>query len=103
LQWKHWQLIYNVGQPKPATEHPKATPQGDAITGSSGEDTLNGNDGSDALVDGSGNDNLNGGGGDDTLTGGPGEDEFDCGDGTDTVTDFNEAEGDTAEDNCENV
>ena len=44
----------------------------------------------------------NSGGGDDTLTGGPGADEFDCGDGTDTVTDFNEEEGDTAEDNCEN-
>ncbi|MDQ3888477.1 MAG: hypothetical protein M3251_04310 [Thermoproteota archaeon] len=84
---------------------------GDNIIGSSSDDRLNGDEGSDALAGGSGRDTLNGGdgddvlnsgGGDDTPTGGPGADEFDCGDGTDTVTDFNEDEGDTAEDNFEN-
>ena len=87
-------------------------PGSDGILGGSGGDTLNGGDDSDSLVGesgndklngGSGNDKLNGGDGDDTLTGGAGADQFDCGAGTDTVTDFNEDEGDTVQDNCENV
>jgi Ca2+-binding RTX toxin-like protein len=84
----------------------------DSITGSGGNDRLNGEndddnlvggDGTDQLNGGGGNDRLNGGDGDDTLTGGAGADQFDCGAGTDTVTDFNEEEGDTVQDNCENV
>lgn len=74
----------------------------DTVSGGSGEDNIVGGSGSDNLNGGAGDDVLNGGNGNDRLTGGPGADEFDCGDGTDTVVDFNEAEGDTAEDNCEN-
>jgi hypothetical protein len=36
------------------------------------------------------------------LTGGGGADSFSCGPGTDTITDFNEAEGDTRTPDCEN-
>ena len=35
------------------------------------------------------------------LTGGNGADRFDCGEGTDVITDFNAAEGDTRNENCE--
>ena len=41
--------------------------------------------------------------GDDQLTGNRGRDIFTCGGGEDTVTDFNEAEGDIATPDCENV
>ena len=40
---------------------------------------------------------------DDKLTVGRGVDTFNCGNGSDTITDFNEAEGDKASRNCENV
>jgi Ca2+-binding RTX toxin-like protein len=43
-----------------------------------------------------------GGDGDVTLTGGPGADVFSCGGGEDTITDYNEAEGDTKTADCEN-
>jgi hypothetical protein len=36
------------------------------------------------------------------LTGGPGADTFVCGEGVDTVTDYNETEGDTKTQDCEN-
>lgn len=36
------------------------------------------------------------------LTGGGGADSISCGPGTDTITDFNEAEGDTRTPDCEN-
>jgi hypothetical protein len=37
------------------------------------------------------------------IVGNGGRDIFVCGDGEDTVTDYNEAEGDIATPNCENV
>jgi hypothetical protein len=50
------------------------------------------------------NDIIVSGGGDDQSTGNGGRDIFVCGDGEgDTVTDFNEAEGDIATPDCENV
>jgi Ca2+-binding RTX toxin-like protein len=54
--------------------------------------------------EGSGNDIIASGGEDDTNTGNGGRDIFVCGGGEDdTVTDFNEAEGDIATPDCENV
>jgi hypothetical protein len=52
---------------------------------------------------GSGDDIIASGEEDDTNTGNGGRDIFVCGDGEDTVTDFNEAEGDIATPDCENV
>ena len=46
--------------------------------------------------------NIIGGDGDDLLTGGEGANRFICGGGEDTITDFNEAEGDTKTADCEN-
>ena len=43
-----------------------------------------------------------GGEGDDLLTGGEGANRFICGGGEDTITDYDEAEGDTKADDCEN-
>jgi Ca2+-binding RTX toxin-like protein len=43
-----------------------------------------------------------GGEGDDLLTGGNGANRFVCGGGEDTITDYNEAEGDTKTADCEN-
>lgn len=43
-----------------------------------------------------------GGEGDDILTGGEGPNRFICGGGNDTITDYNEAEGDTKTEDCEN-
>jgi hypothetical protein len=53
---------------------------------------------------GSGDDIIISGGEDDTNTGNGGRDIFFCGGGEDdTITDFNEAEGDIATPDCENV
>ena len=52
---------------------------------------------------GSGDDIIVSGEEDDTNTGNGGRDIFVCGDGEDTVTDYNEAEGDIATPDCENV
>jgi Ca2+-binding RTX toxin-like protein len=46
--------------------------------------------------------NIIGGDGDDLLTGGGGANRFVCGGGEDTITDYNEAEGDTKTADCEN-
>jgi Ca2+-binding RTX toxin-like protein len=46
--------------------------------------------------------NIIGGDDDDLLTGGEGANRFVCGGGEDTITDFNEAEGDTKTADCEN-
>jgi hypothetical protein len=46
--------------------------------------------------------NVIGGDGDDLLTGGEGANRFVCGGGEDTITDYNEAEGDTKTADCEN-
>ena len=43
-----------------------------------------------------------GGEGNDVLTGGEGANRFICGGGEDTITDYDEAEGDTKSDDCEN-
>jgi Ca2+-binding RTX toxin-like protein len=52
---------------------------------------------------GSGDDIIASGEEDDVNTGNGGADIFSCGDGEDTVTDFNEAEGDIAAPDCENI
>jgi Ca2+-binding RTX toxin-like protein len=53
---------------------------------------------------GSGDDVIISGEQDDTNTGNGGRDIFACGEGEqDTVTDFNEAEGDIATPDCENI
>jgi Ca2+-binding RTX toxin-like protein len=46
--------------------------------------------------------NIIGGDGDDLLTGGEGANRFVCGGGEDTITDYNEAKGDTKTADCEN-
>ena len=46
--------------------------------------------------------NVIGGEEDDLLTGGKGANRFTCGGGEDTITDYNEAEGDTKSADCEN-
>jgi Ca2+-binding RTX toxin-like protein len=46
--------------------------------------------------------NIIGGDGDDLLTGGEGANRFVCSGGEDTITDYNEAEGDTKTADCEN-
>lgn len=83
---------------------------GDTFQGDgSGDDKINSGKGDDVNFGdsehgtGSGNDKKNAGQGDDQLTGNGGADKFQCGKGQDTVTDFNEAEGDKATGNCENV
>jgi Ca2+-binding RTX toxin-like protein len=43
-----------------------------------------------------------GGDGDDLLTGGGGAQRFVCGGGEDTITDYDESEGDTKTEDCEN-
>jgi Ca2+-binding RTX toxin-like protein len=43
-----------------------------------------------------------GGYGDDLLTGGEGAQRFVCGGGEDTITDYDESEGDTKTEDCEN-
>lgn len=43
-----------------------------------------------------------GGDDNDVLTGGEGAQRFVCGGGEDTITDYDEAEGDTKTDDCEN-
>jgi Ca2+-binding RTX toxin-like protein len=77
-----------------------------------GDTNLGHGSGNDVIISGEGNDNNNanggddkiiGGDGDDQLTGGVGRDIFVCCDGEDTVTDYNEAEGDIATPDCENV
>ncbi|MGB7665291.1 MAG: hypothetical protein WBL67_21350 [Nitrososphaeraceae archaeon] len=73
----------------------------DKIKSGGGDDT---NFGDNRFGDGDGGDDkIKSGDGDDTNSGGTGADKFNCGKRTDTVTDFNEAEGDRANKNCENV
>jgi hypothetical protein len=83
---------------------------GDTMIGDgSGNDVIDSGEGRDINFgdafsgEGSGNDNIISGGGDDRNTGNGGRDIFVCGDGEDTVTDYNEAEGDIATPDCENV
>jgi Ca2+-binding RTX toxin-like protein len=84
-----------AGIPAVAAEaHPQAGPAC-TITGTAGNDTLNGTTGDDVICGLGGNDTINGRGGDDrilggagndTLLGGPGDDEIDGGSGTDGLT-----------------
>ena len=84
---------------------------GDSFSGDgSGNDKIKSGKGNDINIGdtstgivGSGDDKINAGQGDDILLGNGGADKFQCGSGEDTVTDFNEAEGDKATGNCENV
>jgi hypothetical protein len=46
--------------------------------------------------------NVIGGEGDDLLTGGEGAQRFVCGGGEDTILDYDESEGDTKTEDCEN-
>ena len=64
-----------------------------AVSGSSGNDTLEGGDGADTLNGGAGNDAVAGRGGDDVLAGGDGSDTLDGGDGRDIL--FGLADADT--------
>jgi hypothetical protein len=68
----------------------EAPVEGRVITGTGGNDTLNGGTGRDTISAGSGNDTITGGKGSDILTGGSGADQFRFanGDGADTITDF---------------
>jgi Ca2+-binding RTX toxin-like protein len=78
--------------------------QGDTVVGmGSGDDNIISGEGNDNNNGNGGDDNIFGGEGDDQLTVGPGADVFSCGGGEDTVTDFNEAEGDIATPDCENI
>jgi Ca2+-binding RTX toxin-like protein len=56
------------------------------LTGTGGNDVLDGGTLNDTLIGLAGNDTLNGAGGDDTLNGGDGADRLDGGSGSDTVT-----------------
>jgi Ca2+-binding RTX toxin-like protein len=84
---------------------------GDTLGGDgSGNDVIASGEGNDGNVgdtaaegEGSGDDIIASGEEDDTNTGNGGRDIFTCGNGEDTVTDFNEAEGDIATPDCENV
>jgi Ca2+-binding RTX toxin-like protein len=77
------------------------TPVDDLIDSKGGDDF---NSGDTELGDGSGNDVIVSGEGDDQSTGNGGRDIFVCGGGEeDTVTDYNQAEGDIAVPDCENV
>lgn len=62
------------------------SPNGEQLLGLDGNDILNGNGGDDFLDGGPGVDILNGGDGDDTLRGGPGADTINGGAGIDTAT-----------------
>jgi serralysin len=57
----------------------------DTLTGTTGDDVLNGGGGDDSLTGGSGNDTLNGGTGEDVLKGGNGDDTLNGGEGDDTL------------------
>lgn len=69
----------------------------DTLIGGAGNDTLGGQSGDDILIGGAGNDRLTGGTGNDVLTGGVGADAFvfTSGFGNDVITDLSFAESDT--------
>lgn len=79
--------------------------EGDQLFGQNGEDNIAGGVDDDLLVGGPGDDHLFGGPGDDQLKGNKGADYFNCGDelDVDEVKDYNPAEGDIIESNCEIV
>lgn len=75
----------------------------DRIDGGSGNDAITGGIGSDYIAGDKGNDRLFGGTEDDTFLGGDGADSFNCGEDVDTVLDYNPAQGDTINQDCEIV
>jgi Ca2+-binding RTX toxin-like protein len=81
----------------------------DSLFGENGNDNLIGGLDDDLLVGGSGDDHLFGSFGDDQLKGNSGADFFDCGGSNigggdiDVVKDYNPAEGDIIQQNCEIV
>jgi Ca2+-binding RTX toxin-like protein len=75
----------------------------DVIVSGEGNDFNQGDAGITVGSHGSGGDIINSGEGNDGNSGDGGADIFSCGGGDDTVTDYNEAEGDIAAPDCENV
>ena len=75
----------------------------DWLVGGNGNDQIIGSLGNDYLLGGNGKDELSGGEGTDVLKGGKGTDFLDCGADEDIVLDFNPADGDIINQNCENV
>jgi Ca2+-binding RTX toxin-like protein len=76
---------------------------GDQLFGQNGEDNIIGGFEDDLVVGGPGDDHLFGGAGDDQLKGNSGADFFNCGDDIDEVKDYNPAQGDIIESDCEIV
>ena len=76
---------------------------GDQLFGQNGEDNLVGGLDDDLVVGGPGDDHLFGGLGDDQLKGNKGADYFNCGEDVDEVKDYNPAQGDIIESDCEIV
>jgi Ca2+-binding RTX toxin-like protein len=62
-----------------------SNPNGEAYTGTDGNDTLTGGIGNDTINGGAGNDNINGGAGNDLINGGAGNDDIDGGAGIDDI------------------
>ena len=77
--------------------------EGDQLFGQNGEDNIVGGIDDDLLVGGPGDDHLFAGLDDDQLMGNKGADYFNCGDGIDEVKDYNPAQGDVIETDCEIV
>jgi Ca2+-binding RTX toxin-like protein len=77
--------VENLAYTGSATFNGSGNALANAITGGTGNDTLNGNGGDDTLSGGAGNDLLLGSGGADRLIGGSGNDTLDGGAGNDTV------------------
>lgn len=78
--------------PTPAPQQPVK------VTGTAGNDTLNGDPALDSIIDGlAGNDTLTGGAGNDILTGGVGADRIDTGTGFDIVSYSGNSESSTAQ------
>jgi Ca2+-binding RTX toxin-like protein len=77
--------------------------EGDQLFGQNGEDNIIGGVDDDLVVGGPGDDHLFGGPGDDQLKGNSGADYFNCGNelDVDEVKDYNPAEGDIIDSNCE--
>ena len=76
---------------------------GDQLFGQNGEDNIIGGVDDDLMVGGPGDDHLFGGINDDQLMGNKGADYFNCGEGVDEVKDYNPAQGDIIESDCEIV
>lgn len=87
LQGGDWSLEASVGQISASTLNLSQSYAGTlaVITGTDGNDTINGGVGNDTINGGAGNDTINGGDGNDSLMGGAGYDNFSGGAGNDTI------------------